>query len=264
MALPSPPRLSRIASLGAVLALCACAANPVTGRQQLILVSGAQGAEMGAQAYQDIKKEKPVLPAGNAYTQRIRAITERLIKANDLPAYDWEVNAFADDTANAFALPGGKVGVNTGLAKVARSDAQLAAVIGHEIAHAVSRHGEERVSQQMVIGTGLQLGSAALGAGAGGNAQAVALMEQAATLGIVLPYSRTHESEADEIGLFYMARAGYDPREAITLWQSMAAQGGERPPEFLSTHPSEGSRIENLQRLMPRALDLYRKAGGEG
>ncbi|WP_041795125.1 M48 family metallopeptidase [Pararhodospirillum photometricum] len=240
----------------AALVLGACAQNPVTGRDQLILISPQQGVQMGAQAYQQAKQEKRVLPASDPYTQRVRAITERLIRANDLPKYQWEVNAFDDKTANAFALPGGKVGINTGLATVARTDAQIAAVVGHEIAHAVSRHGEERISQQLLVQTGVQLTGAALGVGQ----QGASLLEQAATLGVILPYSRTHESEADEMGLYYMARAGYDPREAVKLWENMAAQGSAGVPEFLSTHPSEGNRIQKLQSVMPKALDLYNKS----
>jgi predicted Zn-dependent protease len=252
-----------VALLGAGL-LSACAQNSVTGRNQLILVSQAEGIEMGAQAYKEIKGEEKVLPSSNAFTKRIRAITNRLIKANDLPNYEWEVNAFQNDEPNAFALPGGKVGVNTGLATVAKSDAQIAAVVGHEIAHAVSRHGEERISQQMATNLGVQLGASILGAGGVADANtAASLLGQAATLGVILPYSRTHESEADEIGLYYMARAGYDPREAIKLWENMAAAGGGAPPEFLSTHPSNNTRIQDLNAAMPKAMALYKAAKGQ-
>jgi predicted Zn-dependent protease len=245
-------------------ALVACAKNPVTGRSQLMLVGEAQGVEMGTQAYQEIKSKEKTLPASASFTKRVRAITERLIQANDLPNYDWEVNAFQNDEPNAFALPGGKVGVNTGMGKVAENDAQLAAVIGHEIAHAISHHGEERISQQMAVSTGLQLGSAALGLGGMSNsAQMTELMGQAATLGIILPFSRTHESEADEIGLYYMARAGYDPREAVKLWENMSAMGGDKPPEFMSTHPADATRINDLNAEMPRALEYYRAAVGQ-
>ncbi|WP_413208198.1 M48 family metallopeptidase [Rhodospirillum sp. A1_3_36] len=245
-------------------ALVACTKNPVTGRSQLMLVGEAQGVQMGTQAYQEIKGKEKTLSANDPFTKRVRAITERLIQANNLPNYDWEVNAFQNDEPNAFALPGGKVGVNTGMGKVAKNDAQLAAVIGHEIAHAISHHGEERISQQMAVSTGLQLGSAALGlSGMGNSEQMTELMGQAATLGIILPYSRTHESEADEIGLYYMARAGYDPREAVKLWENMSVMGGEKPPEFLSTHPADATRINDLNAEMPKALEYYRAAVGK-
>ena len=153
---------------------------------------------------------------------------------------------FDNAEPNAFALPGGKVGVYTGLFKVAKNDAQLAAVMGHEVGHAIARHGAERMSHGILT----QLGGVAVGAATGSQAY-VDLYSQAATLGVILPYSRGQESEADEIGLMLMAEAGYDPREAVKLWQNFEALSGERPPEFLSTHPAEGTRIERLQALMP-------------
>ena len=156
-----------------------------------------------------------------------------------------------NDEPNAFALPGGKVGVNTGLFQVAKNDDQLAAVVGHEVAHAIARHGAERMSQQVLMQVGLA------GLGIATDATTAGLAAQAATLAVTLPYSRTQEAEADHIGLIYMAEAGYDPREAIALWQNFESFGGERPPEFLSTHPAPGSRIENLQQLLPEVMPIY-------
>jgi predicted Zn-dependent protease len=187
----------------------------------------------------------------------VQEVGRRIAAASPHPEWDWQFTLFENDEPNAFALPGGKVGVNTGLFKVAKTDAQLAAVLGHEVAHAIARHGAERMSQGMLS----QLGAAAVGIGTG-NAAYAELAAQAATLGIILPYSRTQESEADHIGLIYMAEAGYDPREAVALWRNFESFGGARQPEFLSTYPAPGSRIENLEELMPEALETYEARGG--
>jgi predicted Zn-dependent protease len=209
---------------------------------------------MGLQAYQQIKQEEPV--SRNAdLNERVQRVGRRIAKVSGQPEWDWQFTLFENPEPNAFALPGGKVGVYTGLFKVAKNDAQLAAVMGHEVGHAIARHGAERMSQGILA----QLGGVAVGA-ATGNQAYVDLYSQAATLGVILPYSRTQESEADEIGLVLMAEAGYDPREAVKLWQNFEALAGQRPPEFLSTHPSEGTRIERLEELMPEALERYEEA----
>ena len=235
------------------LMLAACSTAPVTGRNQLILMPESQEAEMGLSAWQEIREEQPI--SNNRELQaRVERIGREIAAVSGEEDWDWQFTLFENDAPNAFALPGGKVGVHTGLFKVAENDAQLAAVMGHEVAHAIARHSAERMSQGMLT----QLGAAAVGVGTG-SAQLGQLAAQAATLGVVLPYSRTQESEADEIGLMYMARAGYDPREAVELWRNFEALGGERPPEFLSTHPAEGSRIERLQELMPEAMEVYRE-----
>jgi predicted Zn-dependent protease len=235
------------------LALAACQAAPVTGRSQLILLPESQDAGMGLQAYEQIKQEERI-SRDPELNRRVQEIGRRIAAVSGQPDWDWQFTVFQNDEPNAFALPGGKVGVYTGLFKVARNDDQLATVLAHEVGHAIARHGAERMSQGLLA----QLGTAALGATAG---PAYAdLAAQAATLGIILPYSRTQESEADEIGLILMAEAGYDPREAIKLWQNFEALGGQRPPEFLSTHPAEGTRIERLQALMPAALEVYERS----
>ena len=165
----------------------------------------------------------------------------RVIQVSDLRGQSWEVTVFVDDTPNAFALPGGKIGVHTGLFKVAKNRAQLAAVLAHEVGHVVAKHSAERVSQGMVAQLGVSVAGAAYGQAAGN------LLAQAATLGVILPFSRNQESEADDIGLIYMARAGYNPREAVNLWHNFANYGdGQRPPEFLSTHPAPQTRISRL------------------
>jgi predicted Zn-dependent protease len=223
----------------------------MTGRNQLILLPESQDAEMGLQAYQQIKQEEKV-SGDAALNQRVQTVGKRIAAVSGHPEWDWQFTLFDNPEPNAFALPGGKVGVYTGLFKVAKNDAQLATVMGHEVGHAIARHGAERMSQGILA----QLGGIAVGAATGSQAY-VDLYSQAATLGVILPYSRGQESEADEIGLMLMAEAGYDPREAVKLWQNFEALGGERPPEFLSTHPAEGTRIQRLQELMPEALEVY-------
>jgi len=247
-----------LALAGALLAagLGACETAPVTGRSQLILVPESQDPQMGLAAYQQIKQEETISQDAEL-TRRVQEVGRRIAAVSPHPDWDWEFTLFANDQPNAFALPGGKVGVYTGLFKVAQTDAQLAAVLGHEVAHAIARHGAERMSQGILA----QLGVAAVGIGTGSQVYAD-LAAQAATLGVILPYSRTQESEADEIGLIYMARAGYDPRAAVQLWRNFEALPGDRPPAFLSTHPPEGRRIERLQALMPEALEVWRQSGG--
>jgi len=260
---PIPARPARALSRAAArsvllvlgLALAACQSAPVTGRSQLILLPESQDAGMGLQAYQQIKQQERV-SRDPELNRRVQEIGRRIAAVSGQPDWDWQFTVFENDEPNAFALPGGKVGVYTGLFKVARNDDQLAAVLAHEVGHAIARHGAERMSQGLIT----QLGAAALGAAT--SPAYAQLAAQAATLGIILPYSRTQESEADEIGLMMMAEAGYDPREAIKLWQNFEALGGARPPEFLSTHPAEGTRIERLEALMPKALEIYDKSKG--
>ena len=252
---PSCPRRTLrhvVAGLALALAVAACAQAPVTGRSQLILLPESQDADMGLQAYQQIKQQEKI-SGDAALNQRLQTVGRRIAAVSGHPDWDWQFTLFDNPEPNAFALPGGKVGVYTGLFKVAQNDAQLAAVIGHEVGHAIARHGAERMSQGILA----QLGGVAVGVATGSQAY-VDLYTQAATLGVILPYSRGQESEADHIGLILMAKAGYDPREAIKLWQNFEALGGQRPPEFLSTHPAEGTRIERLQKLMPEALEIYR------
>lgn len=234
------------------LLLAACATAPVTGRRQLVLISPQESAALGLEAYEQIKGRTPVVTG----TQQARTV-ERV--GRDIAAVvpgtagmAWEFTLFSDDSPNAFALPGGKVGVNTGLFTVAQSDAQLAAVLGHEIAHVMAQHSAERMSRDIVT----QLGLGVLGTATGSQA-VVDLAASGAQLGIGLPFSRDQESEADIIGLEYMARAGYDPRAAVDLWRNFAQVGGERPATFLSTHPSPENRIARLEAHMPQALELW-------
>ena len=235
--------------------LTACETAPITGRQQLILLPENQAQEMGLTAYQQILKENK-LSTDQTQIERVRRVGKRIADASGRTDLQWEFNVIQDDTPNAFALPGGKVGVNTGLFKVAKNDDQLAAVMAHEIGHAIARHGAERISQQMAVQTGL----AGLGLAGNDTSQYAQLAAMAATLGVVLPFSRTQEAEADHIGVILMAKAGYDPRAALTLWENFKQYGGAQQPEFLSTHPAPDSRIANLKALMPQAMAIYQIA----
>jgi predicted Zn-dependent protease len=243
--------------------MVACATAPETGRRQLLLVSPAEETQLGLKAFEQIKRHQPEVRRGKdaAMLQRVGA---RISEEAPLANARWEFVLFRDESPNAFALPGGKVGVYTGILPITKNEAGLATVIGHEIAHAVARHGAERISHGMLV----QLGGAGLSAALGSDAGATGdLVMQAygigAQLGVMLLYSRTQELEADELGLLYMARAGYDPREAIAFWKRFAAYNarrGGRPPEFLSTHPVDRRRIAELERLMPRAVAEYERA----
>lgn len=246
-------RLWLSAALLFSLVLAACATAPITGRRQLVLVSDGQAAQMGINAYQQIKTETQI-SRDRRMTQVVQRVGKRIAAVSGQPNLPWEFTLFRDPNPNAFALPGGKVGVNEGLFKVVKNEHQLAAVMAHEVAHVLARHSAERVSQQVLVQAGLA-GAQAMGGPE--SQQWMGLAAQAATLGIILPYSRTQESEADEIGLTYMARAGYDPRAAVEVWRNFNAIGGSRPPEFLSTHPAPASRIQNIQAKLPGPLQIY-------
>lgn len=264
-------RINGIIALLGLALLSACSTVPETGRSQLTLVSDAQVQSMAAQGFAEMKQELTVSqnPEMNA---RLRRVGERIVKAArargaDLPPpAQWEFVVFEDEAVNAFAMPGGKVGFYTGIFPLFENDDDLAVVMGHEIAHVAADHGRERVSQQMtaqVAGAGLALGLG-LGEVRQDSAQiALAAFGAGSTVFGILPYSRLQESEADEVGLIYSASAGYDPRRSISLWQRMAEQVGARPPEFLSTHPSENTRIRRLQKLMPEVMPLYEQASGQ-
>lgn len=251
---------------GAVLAVAAligaCATSPL-GRSQLILLPAAQMDQMGVTAYQQMKSEQPLNQDGvtNNY---VLCVANALLASMDNNPGNWEVNVFTDDSANAFALPGGKIGVNSGLLKVARSQDQLAAVIGHEIGHVMAQHSNERMSIQYATQTGMQMLQALSGEASAEKQQLFALLGLGSEVGIALPFSRKHEAEADLIGLQLMARAGFDPRQSVTLWQNMAAANGAGGLEFLSTHPANDTRINGLQANMSEALALYEQARNAG
>lgn len=268
----SLPRFARspfspCAGLLLAAALCGCATVPETGRRQLLAVDPAAEAEIGLRAFEQTKAQTPI-SANRKETQRLQLVGKRIASVARLPNARWEFVLFESDEPNAFALPGGKVGVYTGILPITRDDAGLATVVAHEIAHASARHGAERMSHGMAVQLGGAVLSGVLGAyGVGGAGSDLAMQAYGlgTQVGVLLPYSRTQELEADRIGLLYMARAGYDPRAAVAFWQRFQAynarQGG-RPPEFLSTHPMDSHRIAALQKFMPQAVAEYRRAGG--
>jgi len=249
------------------IALLACNVSP-TGRQQLALLSPQQLEMMGVTSFEKIKLKKPILIGGSidAYVKCVtRAITDQLVEVGN-GQMNWEVVVFHDQAANAFALPGGKIGVNSGLLKIASTQDQLAAVVGHEIAHVMANHTNERLSQELAVQGGLNLASILASehmsqVGFDTLMQALGLGAQ---IGILLPYSRVHESEADVMGLSLMAQAGFDPRESITLWRNMEQINQSQPLEFLSTHPSHSTRISDLAAHMETALRTYETARTQG
>jgi predicted Zn-dependent protease len=239
--------------------LHACTTSP-TGRSQLALMPESQLKEMGAQAFRTIQKDTPVErdTVTNRYVQCVATAITRETGGR------WEVLVFRDEAANAFALPGNRIGVYTGLLKVAENQHQLATVIGHEVAHVLAHHANERVSQQFAVEQGLTLINAVANPQSGTGRTVMGLLGVGAQYGILMPYSRVQESEADIYGLDLMARAGFDPRESVQLWRNMAKAGGGQPPEFLSTHPSHGTRINGLNGHMPAALRLQARANQSG
>lgn len=254
--------------------MVSCAEVPLTGRKQLRLVGNSELYALSFQAYnQFLQQNQVVNNSAQAATVRsvgnkLRVAIETYMRQNNmsevLDDYKWEFNLVQDENINAFCMPGGKVVVFTGILPVTQNETGLAVVMGHEIAHAIAEHGNERTSQGLLANGLLQAGSIAVDTN---PKMAYQIAMQAAGLGGqlgMLAYGRKQESEADEIGLIMMAMAGYDPRAAVPFWERMAAQGkGQAPPEFLSTHPSPQNRINHLQKLMPKALKYYKGAGAE-
>jgi predicted Zn-dependent protease len=242
-----------------VAILAACATSP-TGRSQLLLMPEGQITQMGLQAFENIKKQTP-METSTATSRYVNCVAQAITRE---VGGNWEVVVFKDDSANAFALPGRKIGINSGLLKVAKNQDQLATVIGHEVAHVLSHHSNERVSQQFAVEQGLGLISALSNPQTGTGRTLMGLLGVGAQYGILMPYSRIQESEADRLGLQLMARAGFNPAESINLWRNMSAAGGARPPEFLSTHPAHSTRISDLTANLPYAQQLQRTAQQQG
>jgi predicted Zn-dependent protease len=245
----------------AALLLGACAKSP-TGRNQLKLYSSSQLAGMGQQAFDGMKSKQKVSNTqvtNNFVTCIADAITKHVPKS--VFAGEWELVVFDDPQVNAFALPGGKIGVYTGLLDIAENQNQLAAVIGHEIGHVIAEHGNERMSSSTLIGVGMEVTNQLLQANQiASNNMIMAAIGMGVQVGVQLPFSRTHESEADLIGLQLMAKSGFDPRQSVNLWQNMdKASGGKRQPEILSTHPTPASRISKLSANIPAAMTVYNK-----
>ena len=246
------------------LNILGCTSNPYTDRSQFLLVSESQEIEMGDQAYTQVLEDpKVTISKDPREVDPVKRVADRIIAAAKMSKYAerarefyWEVTVIKDDkTKNAWALPGGKIAVYTGIFPEAKNESGLAAIMGHEVVHALARHGAERMSTTTVANVGLQVASIALGMGSASSQLAM----QALGIGVLLPFSRSHESEADYIGLLLAAQAGYDPREAVHLWERMAQASKGAPPEFLSTHPSNETRIQDLQKWMPEALAIYNR-----
>ncbi len=252
-------RFGLMAALTALLVVSACASAPYTGRRQLLLTSEGHENTLGYQAFSQLKQQQKV-SRDPQLNEMVTRVGQRIAAAANRPDYKWEFVVFEDETPNAFCLPGGKVGIFTGILKYTKDESGLAVVISHEVAHALLRHAGERMSQSMVA----QLGGLALGvAMSGQNPYAAQAAQQAyglgATVGVLLPYSRKQELEADEVGLILMAQAGYDPEAAVGFWERMVAgsRGKPKPPPFLSTHPTDQRRIQEIQRMLPRIKEKY-------
>lgn len=244
-------------SISAVFLVAACATSP-TGRKQLILFPDSEMNKMGLQSFTELKRKTPIEYDSRTNTY-VKCITDAITRAakSQTQLSNWEVVVFRDSSANAFALPGGKIGVYTGILKVATTADQLAAVLGHEVGHVIARHGTERVSQAAAQEGILSIVDAMGDKGSTQHGLLMAGLGLGAQFGIMLPFSRKHESEADEIGLYLMAQAGFNPQESIQLWRNMSQTGGGSPPEILSTHPSNASRISGLQSKMAKAMTYY-------
>ncbi len=246
--------------IGAALLALGCQAVEYTGRSQMNLVSEGDEKKLGVEAYQDILKKTP-LSKNQAWQAQLKRVGQRISAAAAKPDYQWEFNVLQGKEINAFCLPGGKVAFWEGIMPITHDDNGIAVVMGHEVAHALARHGAERMSQSM----GAQLVGQLLSAGVGMvNPGYTEAFSQAYGLGVnvglILPWGRSQESEADHIGLILMAKAGYDPSAAVGFWERMSkVQQDGKPPEFLSTHPSDATRIAQIQQWLPEAMTYYKK-----
>lgn len=252
-----------------LFSLTACGTVPITGRSQLNLIPGSSMLSMSLQQYDTFLKEHKV-STDQQKTQMVKRVGLRIQNAveryfassglsDQLSNYKWEFNLVEDKQVNAWCMPGGKVVVYTGILPIAVDDAGLAVVMGHEIAHAIAEHGNERMSQGLLTQLGgVALSTALATKGAATQQLWMSVYGVGAQYGAIMPYGRMQESEADHLGLVFMTMAGYDPSVAVPFWERMAAQkGGQAPPEFLSTHPSDATRIGNIKRLIPEVVSKY-------
>lgn len=270
----SCPRRSRrftvvgLALVAAVAFAVACTTS-MTGHNQLLLYPETEMAQMGSAAFTDLQSKTP-RSSNSAKVTYVRCVANAITavvppeQARAVAVTSWQVELFEDKTANAFALPGGKIGVHTGLLQVATTPGQLAAVLGHEVGHVLDRHSNARVSQSTLLETGMQMGAIVLGTDTPQKAAMMGALGVGVQYGVQMPFGRGQESDADQIGLELMAKAGFDPHEAVTLWQNMARAGGAAPPEFMSTHPSSATRISRLEALIPQVMPLYEQAKAAG
>lgn len=254
-------RIIALLTFAAAFAAVYCATVVITNRKQFILIPEYMDVSLGIDAYREILSKAKISP-DHKKQEKIRAIGKKIASVSHKPNLLWEFNVLEDDkVVNAFCLPGGKVAFYTGIMNVAVSDDELATIMGHEIAHAIARHGAERMTQFLLV----QLGGLAIDEALKKKSKETKhyfsiAYNAVTTVGLLLPYSRTHEEEADEIGLMYMARAGYNPQYAIKFWEKMKAKSGrDNIPQFLSTHPSTDTRIKNLRLLLPKAMAEYNK-----
>ena len=248
-----------ITSLALICTLVSCTTVNETGRSAINLMPESQLVAMSLQAFDDMKRTEPI-SKNKEHLAIVNRIGKRisLAIADDYPDFDWEFVVFDNDEVNAFAMAGGKVGVYTGLIELVDSDAELATVIGHEIAHVTARHSNERMSQQLIAaGLGALLYAGTDDMEDDTQAMLMTAYGIGSTVGAILPYSRVHENEADEIGIYYMALAGYNPKAALTFWEKMRAQGGASLPELLSTHPADDTRIKNMTALISKYMPVY-------
>lgn len=247
-----------------------CSTVPITGRSQLNLIPASEINALSFQQYDEFLKQnklssdKEALAMVKKVGVNIQRAVEKYFSdnnmSNQLKGYQWEFNLVESDEVNAWCMPGGKVVVYTGILKLTKDEAELAVVMGHEIAHAVAQHGAERMSQGLLQ----QLGGVALSVALQNEPETTQNLFLAAygvgtTVGVILPFSRTHESEADRLGLIFMAMAGYNPSAAVDFWTRMSQQGGAKPPEWLSTHPSDETRIADIKKHLPEAMSYYKK-----
>lgn len=259
-----------ISSIVLLAIVAACATVPITGRKQLNLVSDSEVMGMSFSQYDQFLKENK-LSTDKEKTAMVKRVGEKISKAvekymadngyaSHIAGFEWEFNLVDDETPNAWCMPGGKVVFYTGILPYTQTEEGLAVVMGHEVAHAVAKHGNERMSHQM----GVQMGGTALAVAMDEQPEqtqqiAMAAFGVGSQYGFMLPFSRTHETEADKMGLIFMAMAGYNPEAAVPFWERMAAGGGQKPPEWMSTHPADDTRIQDLQAYMPEALKYYTK-----
>ncbi|MFN8356560.1 MAG: M48 family metallopeptidase [Spirosomataceae bacterium] len=267
--------------IAVLLVMYACARVPITNRKQLILISDAEMNAMAFASYKEFLDTNKVIPVNNSQTTMVKRVGDRIAKAAEqyfqaighpeyLEGYQWQTELVQSNQVNAWCMPGGKMVVYTGILPITQTEGGLAVVMGHEVSHAIAKHGAERMSEQMVAQGLLVGGQVALGVSMRDKPQQTQALWNtvfgAATVGTqlgLLAHSRNQESEADHLGLIFMSIAGYNPQEAVPFWQRMAAKaGGQKPPEFLSTHPSDETRISQIQGWMAEATDYYQKSGG--
>ena len=254
-------RLQIAMALSVALGVSSCATTQSpTGRSQTLLYSSAQMQQMGDSSFAEMKKQQKI-SSDKKLTNYVNCVANRITQVLPDQSARWDVVLFDSEQVNAFALPGGHIGVYTGLLKVATTPDQLATVLGHEVAHVLANHGNEQVSRAQLTGVGMQIADVALGAGGVSNRDMyMSALGLGAQVGFILPFGRAQESEADMVGLELMAKAGFDPSQSIALWQNMSKAGGGAPPELLSTHPSNSHRITDLQAAQAKAQVLYQQS----